>query len=43
MQKTTATLTEIKLVGISARTNNANMFEMNPTNNKIVSTVQKYF
>jgi predicted transcriptional regulator YdeE len=43
MEKTTTTLPEIKLVGISARTNNANMFEMNPTNNKIAATVQQYF
>lgn len=43
MQKTTTTLPEIKLVGISARTNNANMFDTNPTNNKIAATVQKYF
>lgn len=43
MQKTTTTLPEMKLVGISARTNNDNMFEMNPVNNIIAATVQKYF
>lgn len=43
MQKTITTLPAMKLVGISARTNNVNMFEMNPVNNKIAATVQKYF
>ena len=43
MQKTTTTLPEVNLVGISVRTNNANMFDPNPTNNKIAATVQKYF
>ena len=43
MQKTLTPLQEIKLVGISVRTNNVNMLEMNPVNNKIAATVQKYF
>lgn len=40
MQKTTATLPEIKLVGITVRTNN--VFEMNPTTAKIAPTIHKY-
>lgn len=43
MQKIITTSQEINLVGISVRTNNVNMFEMNPVNNKIAATVQKYF
>lgn len=41
MQKTNAQLPEIKLVGITARTNNAS--EMNPAEAKIGLTSQKYF
>src|SRR6266446_4378469 len=41
MQKTMTQLPEIKLVGITARTNNA--AELNPSTAKIVSIVQKYF
>lgn len=41
MQKTTTTLPEIKLVGITARTNLAS--EMNLATAKIGATVQKYF
>ena len=40
MQKTTTTLPEIKLVGITARTNNAS--EMNFATAKIAVTIQKY-
>ncbi|WP_371220380.1 GyrI-like domain-containing protein [Orientia tsutsugamushi] len=43
MQKTTTTLTELKLVGITTRTNNAQIFERDPSTNKIAATVQKYF
>lgn len=41
MQKTFAELKEIKLVGITTRTNNA--IEYNPSTNTIGGTVQKYF
>jgi predicted transcriptional regulator YdeE len=34
---------EMKLVGISVRTNNAHIFEADPTTNPIALTVQKYF
>ena len=43
MQKTMSTLTELKLVGIATRTNNAQIFERDPQANKIAATVQKYF
>ena len=43
MQKTTTTLTELKLVGITTRTNNSQIFERDPPANKIAATVQKYF
>ena len=43
MQKTTTLLAEIKLVGITARTNNAHIFEGDPSTNIIAVTVQKYF
>ena len=43
MQKTTTLLPEIKLVGITARTNNAHIFEGDPSTNIIAATVQKYF
>jgi predicted transcriptional regulator YdeE len=43
MQKTTVTLAEIKLVGITTRTNNAHLFESDPSTNKVAATVQKYF
>lgn len=33
----------IKLVGITTRTNNAQIFESDPASNKIAATVQKYF
>ncbi len=36
-------LQEIKLVGISCRTNNDHIFESDPSINKIAATVQKYF
>ena len=42
-QKTITTLTELKLVGITTRTNNAQIFERDPSTNKIAATVQKYF
>jgi predicted transcriptional regulator YdeE len=43
MQKTTPKLPEIKLVGITTRTNNAQLFEADPATNKVAATVQKYF
>lgn len=43
MQKTITTLPEIKLVGITTRTNNAHIFEANPSTNKIAQTIQQYF
>ena len=43
MQKTTTLLAEIKLVGITARTNNTHIFEGDPSTNIIAATVQKYF
>ena len=43
MQKTITTLTELKLVGITTRSNNAQIFERDPSTNKIAATVQKYF
>ena len=43
MQKEIVELKEIKLVGITARTNNASLFESNPTTNIVAATVQKYF
>lgn len=36
-------LQEIRLVGISCRTNNDHIFESDPSTNKIAATVQKYF
>lgn len=43
MQQTFTSLGEIKLVGITTRTDNAHLFESDPTTNKIAATVQKYF
>lgn len=43
MQKTLSALPEIKLVGITTRTNNAQIFAADPKLNKIAATVQKYF
>jgi len=43
MQKIITTLPEIKLVGISTRTNNAHLFDTNVEINKVAATVQKYF
>jgi predicted transcriptional regulator YdeE len=43
MRKTTEKLPEIKLVGITVRTNNTHLFEADPSTNKIALTVQKYF
>lgn len=43
MQKTIINLPEIKLLGITTRTNNAHLFESDPSTNKIAATVQKYF
>lgn len=43
MQKTTTQLLEIKLVGITCRTNNAHLFESDPATNPIAATVQNYF
>ena len=36
-------LPELKLVGITARTNNKHLFESDPATNKVAETVQKYF
>lgn len=43
MQKTTTPLPAMKLVGITARTNNSHIFESDPSTNIIAATVQKYF
>lgn len=43
MQKTTTDLNEIKLVGITTRTNNTQLFEQDPSTNKIAALVQEYF
>lgn len=43
MKQTTSSLPEIKLIGITTRTNNAQLFEGDPSTNKIATTVQKYF
>ncbi len=43
MHKTIIQLPEIKLIGITCRTNNSNAFSTDPSNNKIASTVQNYF
>jgi predicted transcriptional regulator YdeE len=36
-------LPEIKLVGITTRTNNAHLFKVDPRVNKVAAIVQKYF
>jgi len=43
MKITTQQLPEIKLVGMTTRTNNTHLFEADPSTNKIAATVQKYF
>lgn len=43
MEKTMGSLSTIKLVGITTRTNNSQIFEKDPSANKIATTVQKYF
>lgn len=43
MKQNTATKDEMKLIGITTRTNNAHLFEADPLVNKISLTVQKYF
>jgi len=43
MKKTMSSLPELKLVGITTRTNNSHSFESDPSTNKIAATVQKYF
>lgn len=43
MQKITTVLNEIKLVGITTRTNNAQIFDQDPSTNKIAALVQEYF
>src|SRR5689334_12497858 len=43
MKQTIVHLAEIKLVGITTRTNNTHVFESDPSTNKIAATVQKYF
>jgi predicted transcriptional regulator YdeE len=43
MQKTMTILPELKLVGITTRTNNTQIFEKDTENNKIVATIEKYF
>ncbi len=43
MQKIITELPTIKLVGITTRTNNKQLFESDPATNKVAATVQKYF
>ena len=43
MQKVITNLPAMKLVGITTRTNNAQIFESDPSTNKIAATVQNYF
>lgn len=43
MRKVITELPEIKLVGITTRTNNTEIFEKDPSVNKIAITIQKYF
>lgn len=43
MQKIMTAAAEIKLVGITTRTNNKKIFESDPSTNIIAATVQKYF
>ncbi|HLY68093.1 MAG TPA: GyrI-like domain-containing protein, partial [Puia sp.] len=43
MQKTIITLAEKKLIGITTRTNNKQLFESDPSTNKVAAIVQKYF
>ncbi len=43
MQSETIKLPELKLVGITARTNNKHLFESDPATNIVAATVQKYF
>jgi predicted transcriptional regulator YdeE len=43
MLKAMTQLAEKRLVGITTRTNNADIFEEDPSINKIAATVQKYF
>ncbi|MES2215249.1 MAG: GyrI-like domain-containing protein [Pseudomonadota bacterium] len=43
MQKISVTIPEIRLLGITARTNNTALFEADPSTNVVASTVQKYF
>ena len=37
------TIKELKLVGVTTRTNNAQIFERDPATNKIAATVHKHF
>lgn len=43
MQKAITTLTALKLVGITTRTNNTEIFSADPSTNKIATTMQNYF
>lgn len=43
MQKVLTQLAEKKLVGITCRTNNAQLFESDPSTNKVAALVYKYF
>jgi predicted transcriptional regulator YdeE len=43
VQSTTMILPEIKLSGITTRTNNAHILESDPSTNRIAATVHKYF
>lgn len=43
MQKKMTSLKELKLVGMTTRTNNAELLEADPEANKIAAIVQKYF
>lgn len=42
MHTTIVTLTELKLVGISTRTNNTEIFESDPATHKIAATIHTY-
>ena len=43
MEQTTVILNEIKIVGLSVRTNNASILSGNPVNLDIMGLIQKYF
>jgi predicted transcriptional regulator YdeE len=43
MQKTITKQPELKLIGITTRTSNAELLASNPATNKVAATVQKFF